>query len=500
MVNDLTCPTISVCYAIDGSAGVTAGIQTSNSGATWTTLSLPLQDISGIVCFSATHCNVGGLAPTAIGPTTDPYPTFMATTIDGGATWTLSQSFAEHAQIGFGCATPSQCYISGLDAGFDTPTFYLDTTSNAGQSWTESTGNILQGQSCPTADTCTELEYPGGGPPLTSIGLGGSTIISNNGTDLSGGLFNNLETGISCPTVAVCYAVDDSSSGGIYAAASPAVTSQPASQYYDSGQSLTFNAAASGVPTPSAQWQYSCNGGTTWSNFSGVTGTQLTIGPLNGFANNCQVRAVFTNAFGSSTSSTATMSLATTSVVLPSNGASEAGKEALDAIASAGATQVQYELTGGSLLNQVIATGTPTIYGWLALWNTTTVPNGTYTLQSVASYPGGVSATSAPITVTVNNTPPSTAVLIPSNGTIASGTAAVLDASASANVTTVTYELTGGGITNQVIATGTPTLYGWLTVWNTTSVPNGIYSLQTVASYAGGVSGTSTPVSITVAN
>ncbi len=51
----------------------------------------------------------------------------------------------------------------------------------------------------------------------------------------------------------------------------------------------------------------------------------------------------------------------------------------------------------------MIATATPTIYGWLATWNTTTVPNGTYSLQSVASYAGGVSAASASITITVTN-------------------------------------------------------------------------------------------------
>ena len=51
----------------------------------------------------------------------------------------------------------------------------------------------------------------------------------------------------------------------------------------------------------------------------------------------------------------------------------------------------------------MVATASPTIYGWLASWNTTTVPNGTYTLQSVASYAGGVSAASAPITIMVTN-------------------------------------------------------------------------------------------------
>ena len=65
-------------------------------------------------------------------------------------------------------------------------------------------------------------------------------------------------------------------------------------------------------------------------------------------------------------------------------------------------TKVQYELTGGTLNDAVIATATPTIFGWLAGWDTTTVPNGTYTLKSVASYAGGVAGTSPGVTVTVS--------------------------------------------------------------------------------------------------
>jgi Bacterial Ig domain len=92
-----------------------------------------------------------------------------------------------------------------------------------------------------------------------------------------------------------------------------------------------------------------------------------------------------------------------TTVVLPSNGATLSGSQYFDATASPGVAKVQYELSGGSLSDSVIATATPTIYGWLAAWNTTTVPNGSYTLQSVASYAGGVSGTSAGVAITVTN-------------------------------------------------------------------------------------------------
>ena len=49
------------------------------------------------------------------------------------------------------------------------------------------------------------------------------------------------------------------------------------------------------------------------------------------------------------------------------------------------------------------ATASLTEYGWVASWNSTTVPNGTYTLQSLASYGGEVSGTSPGVTITVSN-------------------------------------------------------------------------------------------------
>lgn len=192
-----------------------------------------------------------------------------------------------------------------------------------------------------------------------------------------------------------------------------------------------------------------------------------------------------------------------TAVLIPSGGATVSGSAALlDASASsaAGIASVTYEVSGNGLTDQVIATGTLTYYGWLAQWNTTAVPNGTYDLVSVATDTVAESTTSAPVSVTVHNPPPTTTVLIPSGGATLSGSAALLDASASPNVTSVTYELTGGTLTNQLIATGTPTLYGWLVEWNTMTVPNGTYDLNSVASYAGGVSGTSAPITIKVSN
>jgi hypothetical protein len=193
----------------------------------------------------------------------------------------------------------------------------------------------------------------------------------------------------------------------------------------------------------------------------------------------------------------------TTSVVIPSSGASLAGSQYLDAFASdyGTVTKVEFHLTGGTLNDALIATGTPTFYGWLAGWNTTTVPNGNYTLQSVAYDAGGLSTHSTGITITVHNPLPTTSVLLPSSGASLGGSQ-WLDASASGNVALnrVEFHLTGGTLNDALIATATPTYYGWLAGWNTTTVPNGTYTLQSVAYDVSGNIGHSAGVTITVAN
>jgi hypothetical protein len=94
-----------------------------------------------------------------------------------------------------------------------------------------------------------------------------------------------------------------------------------------------------------------------------------------------------------------------TGMVRPANGAKVSGTTLLDATATGfyRVTKVEFRLTGGALNNALIATGTPTYYGWLAKWNTTTVPNGTYTIKSVAYDASGNSGQSAGVTITVAN-------------------------------------------------------------------------------------------------
>jgi hypothetical protein len=193
----------------------------------------------------------------------------------------------------------------------------------------------------------------------------------------------------------------------------------------------------------------------------------------------------------------------TTSVVLPANGATISGNAALDAVASSavGISSVQFEITGGSLMNDVIAAGTPTLYGYLAEWNSTTVPNGTYALSSVATDSANNVTTSSPFTIIVSNTPPSTSVVLPSSsGTVSGETVVDAVASSSIGISQVQYEVTGGTLTNFVVATGTPTFYGYLAYWNTGPIPNGTYALTSVATDSANEVTTSAPLTVAVSN
>ena len=195
-----------------------------------------------------------------------------------------------------------------------------------------------------------------------------------------------------------------------------------------------------------------------------------------------------------------------TGVTIPTNNGTVSGtSQLLDAVASPTASRVQYEITGGALANQVVAAGIPTYYGWLAQWNTTTVANGTYALQSVASYSGAGSVTSAPITIVVNNAAPATSVIIPANGAmIDTSGSVVLDAVASPGVTSVSISMTAQGAT--LTFTATPTIFGWIahsTAFTQADCGNQCVqvtlpvSIQSTASYASGLSGTSTVVNTT---
>jgi alpha-tubulin suppressor-like RCC1 family protein len=134
----------------------------------------------------------------------------------------------------------------------------------------------------------------------------------------------------------------------------PAITKQPASLLANEGQSAVFEAAASGFPAPSVQWEDSANGGGSWSVLEGATSAQLTIANVTAAENGVEFRAVFSNTAGSVTSAAATLTVQAVPTVTqqPKSATIELGENAsFEATASGFPTPtLQWELStnGGS--------------------------------------------------------------------------------------------------------------------------------------------------------
>ena len=94
-----------------------------------------------------------------------------------------------------------------------------------------------------------------------------------------------------------------------------------------------------------------------------------------------------------------------THLFIPANDATLSGTAVLDASATGYfvVTKVEFYLTGASQHDTLIGTATRSYFGWAIGWNTTTVANGTYHLQSVAYDVAGRSGHSNGITITVKN-------------------------------------------------------------------------------------------------
>jgi hypothetical protein len=80
---------------------------------------------------------------------------------------------------------------------------------------------------------------------------------------------------------------------------SPSITLQPLDVTVLAPAAATFTAAASGVPSPTLQWQQSIDAGVTWANINGATNASFTT-PATVLADSGKrFRAVFTNGSGS---------------------------------------------------------------------------------------------------------------------------------------------------------------------------------------------------------
>ena len=93
------------------------------------------------------------------------------------------------------------------------------------------------------------------------------------------------------------------------------------------------------------------------------------------------------------------------SVMVPADSAIVSGTKVLDAgvLVSTAGRRVQFRITGGLSHRALVLAAKLTLVGWIAHWDTTTVADGMYEVQSVLVYPDRARVASAPISVTVEN-------------------------------------------------------------------------------------------------
>jgi chitodextrinase len=187
----------------------------------------------------------------------------------------------------------------------------------------------------------------------------------------------------------------------------------------------------------------------------------------------------------------------TVSIASPAAGATISGTAViLSATASdnVGVAGVQFKVDGTSVGSQV--TTAPYMYAL----NTTTLSNANHNLTAVATDMAGNSATSAVVTVKVNNTvpdttPPTVSMTAPANGATVSSTVAVsANASDNVAVASVQFQLDNANVGTPVLAA--PYTYSW----NTTKSNNGAHTLRAIATDTSNNSTTSASVTVTVNN
>lgn len=427
----VSCPSTSLCTAVGGSTGFAEAsgelgpgegpgevLHSTDSGAGWTPQTLPAGTgpLSAVSCASTSVCEALGSDPYVGAP-------FIVGTTDGGATW-QSQTAPSGVQYltQLSCPSTSDCIGVG---GTPSAAVIFDTT-DGGKTWTTEiapTGlSDLTSIACASVTTCTAVGQTGASDPTSNAAIVATTDGGKTWTTETAPNDVFSLASIACPTVLACMAtghtgtsngpvtVISTSEGG----ATWTTGSFPSSQVsytHDIACASATDCTVVGETASGHGIAIATNDeGTVWTTESTPTADDY-VGitcPAFGACTAVGIQAGASDTGGAIIIGQAPI----TSVLLPSSGTALSGTSAvLDASASAaaGVASVQFVITGDSYPQSVIGKAIPTLYGYIFEWNTKGVPDGAYTVQSLATDDAGTTAYSAGIPITVNN-PPTTGV------------------------------------------------------------------------------------------
>ena len=138
--------------------------------------------------------------------------------------------------------------------------------------------------------------------------------------------------------------------------------------------------------------------------------------------------------------------------------------------------------------------GTDTAAPFETTWNTTTSADGTVPITAVASDALGNQATSAPRSVTIDNTDPTVSVSQPADGATVSGNVSIVGAVTDSSAVSVEFLVDG------IVVNRDSTGPSYNTSWDSTTVTDGPVTITARATDAAGNVSTSAAVSVNVLN
>jgi hypothetical protein len=223
------------------------------------------------------------------------------------------------------------------------------------------------------------------------------------------------------------------------------VSLPPSDSTVTAGNTASFTSTATGSPTPTVKWQSSSNGGTTWTDIAGETGTTLSFTAAAG-DDGKQYRAVFSNGYGSDIpTSPATLTVQVAPAITSTNAATfAAGLTESFQVVATGNPAVTYSITSGSLPSGVtLDPTTGALSGKAAMGSA-----GAYPVTISASNGVGTAATQA-FTLTVVNQITSTQV---SRGQVQRSVAALLATNSATRMKLIKSDLNGNNPSDMSLA------------------------------------------------
>ncbi len=281
----------------------------------------------------------------------------------------------------------------------------------------------------------------------------------------------------------------------------PVITTNPTAATITAGNTATFTAAATGSPAPTVQWMVSSNGGTSFTPVAGATSTTLSFTTAAGQNANLY-EAVFTNAGGSVTTTTAllTVNFAPTVTTNPAPLSIGTGGTATFTAAANGnpAPTVQWFVStnGGASFNAIGGATSTTLSFTASLAQSGNLYQAVFTNSvSTATTTSALLTVTASVTVSVAITNPSTSAFSLGTGGIINFAAAITNGAAGTGVNWSVNGVAGGNSTVGTITAST--LGGALATYTAPATAPGS-AVSIVATYAGAGSAASAPVAVTV--